>query len=296
MHNLTRQIVCLAMTGTLAIASLAGCGGPEGLATQQPSSAAELAEMNEKTAGARNYHFEGDFDLSLNVMGQAFPLKATVGGDYAEGNTHITSAMDVLGQKQESEMYLVKENGSYVQYSSTKTDGTTQWSKMPIGSNPVDSFSSKELLSAGEYSKDGDGYTVSLTGAQIWNAIVGSNKDLETALKDVNTADLQKSLENCKVAFKYDNAANNTSQTLNFNYGTTSEFMGQTVETNIKITGDMKLTNHGKVDASKVAVPESVKSSAVDATAGLNDLLKQLESLTGAQTTTSTSATTQSAA
>ena len=293
MHNLTRRIVCLAMTGTLALAGLAGCGGQGGLVAKEPSSAAELAEMNEKTAGTHNYHFEGDFDININVMGQAFPIKATVGGDYADGNTHITSVMDIIGQKQENEMYIVKEGDSYVQYSSSKTDDKTQWSKMPIGANPTDSFSSKELLSAGEFSKDGDNYTISLTGAQVWDAIVRSDKDLENALKDVNTADLRQSLENCKVAYTFDKAANNTSQTLNIDYSAKSEFAGQPIEMSIKVAGDIKLSNHGKVDASKVAVPEGVKSSAVDATAGLNDLLKQLESLTGTQTTT---ATAQSAA
>ena len=51
--------------------------------------------------------------------------------------------------------------------------------------------------------------------------------------------------------------------------------------------------NMGRRDAS---VEDRVKSGAVDATAGLNDLLKQLESLTGTQTATGTATTTQSAA
>lgn len=289
MHNLTHRIVCFAMTGALAIAGLSGCGGPAGsAAAKEPSSAAELAEMNKQTAGARNYHFDGNFEINLNVMGQAFPVKATIGGDYVDGNTHITSTLDIIGEKQDGEVYIVKEGNSYVQYSSSKADSKTEWSKMPIGSNPTDSLSGKELLSEGELSKNGDDYTVTLSGAKIWDAIIRSDKDLENALKDVNTADLQQALENCKIAFTFDKAANNTSQTLNVDYSAKSEFAGQPIETSIKVTGEIKLSNHGKVDASKVAVPESVKSGAVDATAGLNDFLKQLGSLTGTQATTTT--------
>ena len=46
MYDLTRRIVCLAMTGTLAIAGLAGCSGQAGQTalTKEPSSAAELAD------------------------------------------------------------------------------------------------------------------------------------------------------------------------------------------------------------------------------------------------------------
>ena len=87
MHNLRHRIVCLAMTGTLAMAGLAGCGGQAGQVTQtnEPTSAAELAEMNEKTTGAKNHHFEGEFEVSLDIVGQALPVKTLVAGDTVDG-------------------------------------------------------------------------------------------------------------------------------------------------------------------------------------------------------------------
>lgn len=295
MYDLTRRIVCLAMTGTLAIAGLAGCSGQAGQTalTKEPSSAAELAEMNEKTPGAKNYHFEGDFEISLNIMGQAIPVKASVEGDTADGNSHLTMTTEFMEEKQENEMYFVKEGNSYVQYSSSKAgdsasktaDETQQWSKMGIDANPIDSLSSKGLLSEGEFSKDGDAYTITLTGEQVLKGIASADKDFENALnealKDSSAADLQSALKNSKLVFTFDKAMNNTAESLNFDYGTKSEVAGQKVEMNIKLGANMKLTNHGKVDSSKVSVPENVKSGAVDATAGLDELLKQLGSLGG---------------
>ena len=79
--------------------------------------------------------------------------------------------------------------------------------------------------------------------------------------------------------FAFDKDGNPTSENANFEYAVKSEILGQQVDMNIKVAANVKLSNQGKVDASKVAVPENVKSSAVDASADLNDLLKQLESL-----------------
>ena len=283
MHNLSRRIICFALTVVLAISGLAGCGGQTESTTQTegPSTAAELAEMYVETAGARSYHFEGKGEFSLNIMDQSLPMRVVIGGDYVDGNTHLTLGMEYMSELSVQEMYIAREGDSYIKYVSSKIDDKTQWEKTPIGSNPLNVLSSKELLSAGEFSKDGDGYAVTLTGMQVMDAMMRSDKDLENALKDVSTADLQKSLEDCKVVFAFDKAANNTSESLNFNYGAKSEVMGQQVEMNIKLAADVKLQNHGKVDASKVAVPENVKSGAVDATAGIDDLLKQLESLGG---------------
>lgn len=283
MHNLKRQIVCLAVTGSLAIAGLAGCAQAGQVAqTKEPSSATELAEVNEKTPGAKNYHFEGDLEVNVDIMGQALPVKASVGGDTVDGNTHLSMTTEIMGEKQQNETYLVKEGNSFVSYSCSKTDGEAQqWGKMEIGSNPIDSLTSKSLLSEGELSKDGDAYAITLTGEQVLNAIASTDKDLENALKDAGATDLRNALKNCKLVFAYDKAANNTSQSASFDYGTKSELMGQSVEMSIKLAANMKLTNHGKVDASKVAVPDSVKSSAVDATAGFGDFLKQLETLGG---------------
>ncbi len=293
MHNLTHQIVCLAMTGALAIAGLGGCAGQAGQAVQakELSSAAELAEMSEKSAGSTNYHFEGSIDIGINAMGQEIPMKMTVVGDTADGNTHLTTTMDALLQKQENETYFVKENGSYIQYSSSKVgDGEQQWSKASADSNPIESLSNKDLLSAGEFSKTDNGYTITLSGEQVMNAIANVDQNLENALKSAETADLQKALSNSKIVFAFDKNADITSETLNFGYDAKSEVMGQAVEMNIKVAADIRLSNHGSVDTSKVTVPDTIKKGAVDTAGSVDDLLKQIDSLGGSQSTTGTSA------
>lgn len=289
MHNLKRRIVCLAMTGTLAIAGLAGCAGQAGQVaqTKEPSSASELAELCEKSSGAKNHHFEGDIEISLNVVGQALPMKASVGGDVVDDNAHFTMTMELMGEKQQNETYIVKEGNSYVQYSSSKTESSAsktdgnaqQWSKSTSSSNPIGSLSSKSLLSEGEFSKDGDAYTITLTGEQVMNALIGNDKDLEKDINDATTTELRDALKNGKLVFAFDKDGNPTSENANFEYAVKSEMLGQQVDMNIKVAANVKLSNQGKVDASKVAVPENVKSNAVDASADLNDLLKQLESL-----------------
>ena len=165
---------------------------------------------------------------------------------------------------------------------------------MTVDSNPIDALSNKSLLSEGEFSKDGENYTITLTGDQVLNAIVGNDKDLEKIVGGASIAELQNALKNGKITFTFDKAWNNTSENLDLTYGAKSEFMGQQLEMSIKLAANMKLTDHGKVDASKVAVPEGVKSGAVDGTGGLDDLLKQIGQLTGTQPTAGT--TGQSAA
>ena len=288
MHNLSRRNICFALTVVLAISGLAGCGGQTESTTQTegPSTAAELAEMYVETAGARSYHFEGKGEFSLNIMDQSLPMRVVIGGDYVDGNTHLTLGMEYMSELSVQEMYIAREGDSYIKYVSSKTDDKTQWEKTPIGSNPLNVLSSKELLSAGEFSKDGDGYAVTLTGMQVMDAMMRSDKDLENALKDVSTADLQKSLEDCKVVFAFDKAANNTSWSLSYEYVPNGPG-SQIIKTSYTASANVKVAGHGKIDASKVALPESVKSSAVDATVASPDVFQKiLTTITGSQSET----------
>ena len=235
------------------------------------------------------------YDMALDLLGQSLEINTDtqfdIAGDAAHGNMKVSS--EALGQSMEAEMYTEKAEGDkYTQYMSTTTDGTTTWTKTTTDTAGLtNQLASKDLFKDAKLEKTDSGYKITVPGKSFSEVFSKMGMDNYTSMMGDNQA-FTDALEKSEAVYTFDKDCLLTGMeySLNLNYGSdsaassSSSSSEEAVELNASMKFDIKMTcsDYGKIDASKVAVPEDVKKSAVDGGE------TSLSSLTGGATSTTT--------
>ena len=274
MHRFLKRVSSVMVAGALVLSGLAACGANE------PKNAEEIITRYATSANNDNYHSDITMNYKMSLLGQSLDLSMKMNMDTAGNNSHMTAESSGLGNLGNTEMYLVKNEKNYTQYACyNPKDANSTWTKTEVNEpsfmNPM---TFQDVLKRGELSKTGEGYQITVSGKEVLSSLSSSGTNVVDTMKTLagGNENISEMIDNSKAVFTFDKDCYLTGFTYNLDViggsstnSSSSSSDSSTVDlsTGITLGIDMKVSNYGKVDASTVTVPESVKDSATDSAA-----------------------------
>lgn len=278
MHKLVKHVLFAAATATLAVVGLTGCGMSE------PQTAQDVAIRYISNPNASNFHCDIDVNYQVSFLGQSMDFVTRVHADTAGNDTHGTTETNTFGSFVNSELYLVKNEKNYTRYLCyNPKDANATWTKTDIAESLLTNLTtSQDILKNSEFSKIDNGYQIIVSGKDVLNSLSASGTDVANTLKTLTggNEDIIKKIDDSKGTLTFDkdcyltdlaynldvtssNSANSSSSSSTFDFD---------LAAGITLSVNAKIGSYGKVDASSVALPDSVKDSAVTVNAPVNSL------------------------
>lgn len=258
MTTFGKKLATMLVAGSLALAGIVGCA-PSTPATPQVASTADLIEQYNSKAAVDNYHMDLTMDIALTDGSQnATNMDVTCAFDVDKMNTHGTMSIEAMGQNIDTEVYAESGQTSYMQYIGMDYNGQKMWLKQENQGNFLTgSMTDISGLSNATFAATDTGYTLTADGSQMLDAVSSlTGSDL---LAGVDPEMVKQVLAGSKITYAFDKECTLTGVSMT---------MAVDIEGNhMELTFDGKMSNHGKVDPATVAVPDDVKSGAIDATA-----------------------------
>lgn len=265
-----KKLASVLVAGSLALTGLVGCAGG---AAPEPKDATELMALFDKTEKTNN-HAELTMNMSVDLLGQALEMPITGSFDTVGEKTHGTMTMDLgtLGiDKIEMETYSEKEGDAYIQYMSV--DGENWIKQTTDAASFTSQITNDDILASGEFSKTDSGYQITVTGDKLMGAISAATGGAEDSLLGGDEAVLE-ALKGTNAVFVFDKDAQIASVTMDMDMGA-DDATGSSAS--VKLSLDVKFSNHGKIEVSTVTVPDTIKSGATDLTAAASEIAGALE-------------------
>lgn len=265
-----KKLASVLVAGSLALTGLVGCAGG---AAPEPKDATELMALFDKTEKTNN-HAELTMNMSVDLLGQALEMPITGSFDTVDEKTHGTMTMDLgtLGiDKIEMETYSEKEGDAYIQYMSV--DGENWIKQTTDAASFTSQITNDDILASGEFAKTDNGYQITVTGDKLMGVISAATGGAEDSLLGGDEAVLE-ALKGTNAVFSFDKDAQITSVTMDMDMGADGA-TGSSAS--VKLSLDVKFSNHGKIEVSTVTVPDTIKSGATDLTAEASEIAGALE-------------------
>jgi hypothetical protein len=224
-----------------------------------------------------------------------------VHADTAGNDTHGTTETNTFGSFVNSELYLVKNEKNYTRYLCyNPKDANPTWTKTDVAESLLTNLTtSQDILKNSEFSKVDNGYQIIVSGQDVLNALSASGTNVVDTLKTVTggNEDIVKAVDNSKGTLTFDKDCYLTgiiySVDVTGNNSTNSSSSGSTLDfslsAGITLNVDAKISNYGKVDASSVALPNSIRDGAVTVNAPVNSLEDLAKLINGNGTASSSS-------
>lgn len=269
-------------------------GGLVGCGSSEPKNAKELLERYMANQNHDNYHCDLGMDYEISMFGQAIPITLAFNIDMAGDTGHGNLSKDAMGRDTESELYVQKEDDKYVQYSKNKDD--EKWTKTSIDvRNVTDSIVNGKLLNDAEFAKTDEGYTLAIPGNTFMEALSASGMNVTEIISQLGgEAKVADSFKNTNAVYTFNKDCLLTDLTyvVNFVYsygGDASAIENETISPKITMhmNLNMKLSDYGTIDETKVTVPEDVKKNAVNT----GNLFEELTGLVNGEESTNEGAT-----
>ncbi|MBR3226446.1 MAG: hypothetical protein IKF78_14120 [Atopobiaceae bacterium] len=289
MFEFGKRAACFAVAGTLALGGLAGCGAQQqgssaaasSSAAPEPTTAMEVYERYEANPNHNNVHSDFTYNVELSLMGQAVDFSGTTTCDKVGDASHETNKIQAMGQDTTTEEYVEKTaDGKFAHYSSADEDGKTTWTKIISDVSDLDSlFVNKDMFKDAKLEKTDGGYKITVAGKDFSAALTRLGVNNSASMMGGDNA-LSYAFNNSEAVFTFDKdclptdlnyaysadagAATSSSSSSSASSSSTTTEEAISVDASAKVDVKMKWTDYGKIDASKVAVPEDVKKNAVD--------------------------------
>lgn len=277
MFTFGKRAAAFIAASALALSGLAGCGG----GPAEPTNAQELLERFEQAENHDNFHAVLDYDVEMNVLGQSIPITIKMDMDCAGEAAHGDLTMSGMGQEMASELYVEKDGDTYMQYSSTGEGDDVTWAKSEVDSSAIESLTDEELLADAEFAKTDDGYTLTVPGDKLMEAMAASGADMSELFDSLGDDSLKDALADADAVYTFDSDCMLTGFTydLDFDYDYSADADADAdadstaaLTMNMKMSITMTVSDYGSVKAEDVAVPEDVKKSAGEASATIEEI------------------------
>ncbi len=257
----------------LVMSLLGGCGAPSDSAAVQdnapavqtipdPTNAAELYERYMANENHDNYHMSMTFDMGMTMVGEEIKTTMVEEVDTAGNGAHGTIKALANDETTETELYVAEEDGSYAAY--VKEPETDTWMRQEYGyASPTDVdslFGDEGKYADAEFEKTDDGYLVTISGlgAEELSSQLGSLDSLGTDVADA----VQDAFKNTTMVVEYDKDCLPRKASFGVNIPLEDTSVGSLIS-NIAYDMTMKMDSYGTIDPESVALPESIKKSAV---------------------------------
>lgn len=283
MNTFIKRTLSIVVVCTMALVGLVACGPSE------PTSAQEVIERYSAHENYRNYHTNVAMDYEIEVLGQNMPITIKLDADVADDDAHATVVMEALGQKQNLEMYITKEEDAIVQYQSSSDEKDATWTKTTLDAGSfTDQIISQDILNEAEFEKVEDGYTLTVPGEKLMDVLASSGVDLSGLLSELGDAGFGDAIKDSKVVYTFDKDCLLTGCTYNvdfdYSYGddvsasNDSDGSSSAIQLtmSMKMNMDVVISDYGKTDPVAVEVPKDVRENAVD----MGELTESFEELT----------------
>lgn len=299
MFAFAKRTATLVVAGTLALGGLVGCGPAE------PTNTQELLERYSHAENYGNYHAVLDCDIEVSLFGQTMPLTAKLDLNSFNDAAHGNMTTSIMGEEAQSEIYMEKDGEQFMQYVSTTSADETMWTKSELdGGSLTSELTSQDLLKDATFAKTDNGYTLTITGDKLFEAMEVSNNEMfsmlsqlgDDSMKDelaahdaVFTFDKDCMLTGIDYAFDYDYEYDASSTQGGGSSDDSSDSSSLPLSMSTSMTIKVSIDGYGTVKAEDVAVPDDVKKDAVD-TGSLSESLTDIMGEETADTTSDTAA------
>ncbi len=254
-----------------------------------PKTANELILLYKQNGNTNNEHVDFNMDFTFSddststdeygyedTSANGISIKTVASLDCAGDNAHGTLTASALGEETTKELYYTKSGTKYVTYSST--DNGTTWTKDESDQNviPSDDLTMDTLMSQGELAKTSTGYTLTVPGNLLMQSLSG---DLGLGENATNSQQLMESFKNSSAVYVFNNDYQLVDVTFNAAFkpaataeanktedGTEDATQNAMDSLSASLNLSMKFSNFGQIQSDAVTVPQTVTSSATEAT------------------------------
>ena len=277
MFDMGKRFICAALTSSLAICGLTAC------VAQPPKNAKELIERFNANNDHGNYSAETQLSVSMDALGTSGTINYTESANVAGDNAHATITTGLSESDQsKSEMYVEKDkDGKYNTYTSAQIGDTTVWYKLTTDSGLLcKTLIENPALSEANFETTNDGYNLVLSGSTFADTITGTQNSLTNSLGGSLAEGVKSALSGADIVYSYNKNCMLTGIT--YKVSSNSNDNSQSTEGNeTMFSGSIELNaavkDYGKTDAKVTAIPENVKSEAIDATSLIEDVSKVVQ-------------------
>lgn len=278
-----KRVVCAALAGVLAVGGLAAC------VAQPPKDAKELVERFNATNDHNNYTAETHLAVTMDALGTSGTISYTENAKVAGDNAYATVLTGLSDNKEDkTEMYVEKAaDGKYNTYSSSQIGDTTVWYKLTSDASLLcKTLIESAPLSEAKLETTGKGYDLVLPGSAFAETLAGSKNNVSNTLGSAVTDGIKSALSGSDLVYSFDKSCKLTG--IAYKISTDANDGSQSAEGNdAMVSGsielDVTVKDYGKTDAKQTAIPENVKSEAIDATSLIEDVSKVIEDATGTE-------------
>ena len=252
MATMMRRLVGATLAGVLALTSLAGCDS-------KPKTTAELLERFGQFEQKDNYHFDRTITLG-SADGESIELVST--GDVAGGLSHVKTQGNLFGVSLGFDTYCEPAEQGYTDFVSTEVAGKTLWMrKAAQKSQDLSALVAPEVIGDAEFAGSESGYTLTIPADKFVSAMTGSDMTVETLSQSTENS-LANAMADAKAVYEFDSDAHLTGISCSATITENAEDGTVTSETPTSVT--YTVSGYGTIEEAGVAVPEQVRTEAVD--------------------------------
>lgn len=275
----------LAMTLAAAMCfSVTGCSVPS-LSFGGPKTAADVIEKYaEKMDEEANYHVDMDMDFEIGASGGGvsvdIPVSLTVSADVLGDNMHgdMDMELSMLGQSMSQSVEVYVESGRKTTKTYTFDWEDEYWTvteedKGAGLATSLNTLSAKGFEDAAmEKDKEKGTYTITQSFSDFVDStdLFDSVEDLYGDLADTMDMDMDDLIDqwsDASVVYVFDKDYNLVSFNIDeCSYSDTLDYEGVDLEVSVSFSMDFEFSDFGEIEEDDVAVPDKVKSTAIEST------------------------------